>query len=496
MRFLPAGDREALQGLVEGLRSVCEMGSFSSGSADGCISILTLRDSLTRAQSTAWDSEIDEGVRILQGGGSSNLSVFERNETVRKVLEWGESFAIGSDPAKSLLLSELAHGRDKSFLSDVMAKSSFLDDTSSYTGSCGYSVGSTAYISHIEQHIFDGWSPDGFLAPVSRRAYADMLRLSLGNIATTISQDIDRGKQQNDYVKDENAANLVRAVGELERCGVRSGATAEEIRQLAWFVGGNEADIRKLQQKLNELGVAGGSLAVDGVYGKETAKAWGEFLNKLEHGVVPTLGWIDPLQSGITNLELSFKTIKSGEQFARIVQSGTGFPVARLDLHPYNGNPTFYHINSQAPKGASQLQQQVVAGIDHMPISKNAYDILKNFDKSAKTIRVAGRVLLVAGIVSDTLAIGMTIDADLKDADKKIGKKTYSQVAGSIGSWGGAWAGAKLGAMAGASAGTAVAPGLGTVIGGAVLGVVGGIAGAFGGDALMRWIVDITVVGE
>ena len=36
-------------------------------------------------------------------------------------------------------------------------------------------------------------------------------------------------------------------------------------------------------------------------------------------------------------------------------------------------------------------------------------------------------------------------------------------------------------------------PGVGTAIGGAVGGLVLGIAGSYGGDALGRWVVDITV---
>ena len=76
----------------------------------------------------------------------------------------------------------------------------------------------------------------------------------------------------------------------------------------------------------------------------------------------------------------------------------------------------------------------------------------------------------------------------------KIGKKTYSVVAGIGGSWGLGALGAKGGAAAGAAIGTAIMPGVGTAIGGAVGGLVLGIAGSYGGNALGRWVVDITAM--
>ena len=39
------------------------------------------------------------------------------------------------------------------------------------------------------------------------------------------------------------------------------------IERLAWFVGGDAAKIRQLQQRFNELNL-GGRLLEDGVYGK------------------------------------------------------------------------------------------------------------------------------------------------------------------------------------------------------------------------------------
>ena len=92
----------------------------------------------------------------------------------------------------------------------------------------------------------------------------------------------------------------------------------------------------------------------------------------------------------------------------------------------------------------------------------------------------------------DVLELYQTIEADLHDTDRKIGKKTYSHAA----SIGGSWALSALlsegGALAGAAIGTAIMPGVGTAIGGVIGSVTLGLVGSFGGSSLGKWIVDIT----
>ena len=131
-------------------------------------------------------------------------------------------------------------------------------------------------------------------------------------------------------------------------------------------------------------------------------------------------------------------------------------------------------------------------GLDHTEISKEAYDILKDFQHSAKVVRIAGRVLLVAGAALDALGLCDVIDGDLHDAHQKIRKKTYSTAASIGGSWAGGALGAKGGALAGAAIGTAILPGLGTAVGGIAGGLILGVAGS----SLRKWVIDITDVGE
>ena len=148
------------------------------------------------------------------------------------------------------------------------------------------------------------------------------------------------------------------------------------------------------------------------------------------------------------------------------------------------------HINLEGLKDSNALYNWLQVNYNHYPLSEEAYNVLKNFEKTGEVVRVAGRVLLVAGIVLDALEIGTTMYSDLNDADGRLGKKTISTVASIGGSWGGSIVGANVGAAIGVLAGPA-AP-----IAVPVLGIVGGIGGAIGGaiggEAFAEWVVDIT----
>lgn len=171
-------------------------------------------------------------------------------------------------------------------------------------------------------------------------------------------------------------------------------------------------------------------------------------------------------------------------------------PLFRADLHNYRSNPQYYHVNVDTLPNASEFQKGLASKLDHMEISKEAYDILKDFQQSAKVVRIAGRILLVAGLALDALELCSTIDDDLHDADQKIGKKTYATAASIGGSWAGGAIGAKGGAYAGAIVGSAILPGLGTAIGGITGALTLGVVGSFTGSALGEWVIDITGIGD
>ena len=135
---------------------------------------------------------------------------------------------------------------------------------------------------------------------------------------------------------------------------------------------------------------------------------------------------------------------------------------------------------------SSELQRTTLNSLNHKEISDDAYRVLKDFDDTAKKVRIGARVLLVFGAASEAWELSQTIESDLHDADRKIGKKTYSRVASVAGSWSLSALGAKGGAMAGAAIGTAIMPGVGTANCGIIGGITLGLAGSFGGGAHLK----------
>ena len=246
-----------------------------------------------------------------------------------------------------------------------------------------------------------------------------------------------------------------------------------------------------MQQELDELNL-GERLLEDGVCGKKTDGARESFLAELARGTFPTLAWLDPLQSSWTRILAATKIARNGRDFPYFVFFGSNMPLFGADLHSHRGNTSYYLINVDPLTNASAWQKRLASKLDHTEISKEAYDILKDFQHSAKVVRIAGRVLLVAGAALDALGLCDVIDGDLHDAHQKIGKKTYSTAASIGGSWAGGALGAKGGALAGAAIGTAILPGLGTAVGGIAGGLLLGVAGS----SLRKWVIDITDVGE
>ncbi len=322
----------------------------------------------------------------------------------------------------------------------------------------------------------------------------------LKNIYNEIANDIERGKSNNDYIKDENGSKLINAVEEISRSGVYGGSLKNKIENLMWFVGGNSQQILSLQRNLNALGITGkhGKLKEDGVYGEETLSAWETLIKNLERGIVPTLSWIDVLQTNKTGISVG--VTRSGQLYG--IKNAFVYkkkPYIRFDPS-HNGQIGYFrgqkmpinykHVNFEKVNNSNFIYEQIRMRYNHYPLSDEAYNVLKNLDDTGKKVRIGGRVLFVTGIVLDTLELGKSINDDLNDADKKIGKKTLT----SVFSIGGSWAGAAIGAKIGASVGAFTGPAAPIAI--PVLSLVGGIAGSFVGDSLGSYVVDITYVGE
>ena len=415
---------------------------------------------------------------------------------LQQAADWGISFAAGNDIRKKSYLEDVAQGRGKGFLQQVL--DAFHNESGSVDmrGNNGCEIGSSDYIQHVEHEVFRQDILIMHSARFGTPDYAELLKESLEKIARTVEHDLVRSGRENDYLTDAMAAAVKQAGKNLESCGFRISVDSLADK-LAWFVGGDASKIRQLQKDLNTLGY-GEHLTEDGVYGKKTLQAWSKFLRDLEHGTVPTLCWIDVLQSNKTSITIgSTKNgAKAGLNNAFVYN---GHPYIRFDPshHGQSGwfrgskQPIDYsHVNFDKMPNSNWLYDQIQSRYNHYPLSDDAYNVLKDLKSTGKKVRIAGKVLLVAGVVLDILELGIAINEDLNDADGKLGGTTASTVA----SIGGSWAGGALGAKSSALLGTLAGPAAPIAI--PILSIAGGIGGAFGGDKLAQWVVDITVAED
>lgn len=500
MGFIDERDREETINIVEGLNEICKMWSRPCSDADRAISILSLSASETRLKSGYRNSEIEKAAKKVISGSYSGVSSSEKTRLIEKAISSSVIKAADGDSEKLAFLLDVEQGRGDNFLSDVLLRCEYDNNSRRYTGSNGKEMCSRDYNSHILREVFGHTSLSSSSYGYSKK-YADVLGKQLERIYKEIVDDINTGIRNRDYIVDSNGETLKIAIDQLEKVGVSCYGLKREVDVLMWFVGGSPRDILQLQRNLNGLGIrgTGSSLKEDGVFGERTSSAFAQFLEHLARtsfkSLVWSTIWIDPLQTDLTGIRQNYKITKNGEKYLQLLAEGRSKPVMRLDRHPYGKNRDFPHINVSAFSDSTPKQIANAAKWDHFGISNKAYEMLKNFDHTAKVIKVAGKTLLVAGVVAETISLGKTIESDLNDADRKLGKSTGTEIIRIIGSWTGSAIGAKYGAMAGASVGTAALPGVGTAVGGIAGGLIGatalGLVGSYSGD-LAEYIIDIS----
>ena len=189
---------------------------------------------------------------------------------------------------------------------------------------------------------------------------------------------MERNERENNYITDDTAKNLKSAVSELERSGISTGSASSKIEKLAWFVGGDPAKIRQLQNKLNQLGV-GEHLTEDGVYGKKTARNVSNFFNHFLEGSIPSLNWVNPLQTEFTGISVG----SSKGQWNNVLRDQSGFQYFRVDPpHPtrsggwkngyFRGDCRaidYNHVNVNFPNPANEIEINLKAKYNHYPLS-------------------------------------------------------------------------------------------------------------------------------
>ena len=184
---------------------------------------------------------------------------------LQKAVDWSISFAAGSDARKTAFLQDISQGKDKEFLRDVLNTYRSNNESADLRGRCGYSIGSREYLNYVERKVLLQDLP-----AIYSDDYDGGIKDSLEDIARQLQRDLSQNERENNYITDDTARNLRAAVSELEHCGISTGISDSMIERLAWFVGGDAAKIRQLQQRFNELNL-GGRLLEDGVYGRKSS---------------------------------------------------------------------------------------------------------------------------------------------------------------------------------------------------------------------------------
>ena len=302
LSFISSSERSNLIEIVKGLDGICRLTRNSTSNVNNLIYLLDLRSSETKPQSGAGTSEIDNAVRVIKNSSKVIMSASDRVSLMKKAISSGVKSATGSDAKKAEFLKEVLHGRDTKFLTDVLNKHNFDTRRQDYRGRNGKVICSKEYCDCILKECFVRTQLK-FMGS-SDRNYAEAIKNQFDKVVGEINSDLYTAKTNNDFVKDENGIFFKKPIFELEKCGIKCYDLCSKMDDFMWYVGGDPAKIKELQCKLNSLGISGqnGRLKEDGVYGKETLSAWNKFFEKLVKGALPTLAWIDPLQTKKTGI--------------------------------------------------------------------------------------------------------------------------------------------------------------------------------------------------
>lgn len=497
IRYISSSNRNALAKQVEGLYDICKMTGVSSSHSSDCIYALNMSALSPWLDPFRDERAIDRAISIINT--QSHFSTSEALKLLEEGSKWSVSFVSGGNKIKEALLQSVLQGKSNSaFLQDVVNEYQHRNTIRHFTGKCGYEIGSRAYLEHFEAQVFGTSISASNNASFGNPDYDGLLRNALRSVVDQLEHDLDEAALQNDYITDETATALKEVVNDLNSCGISTGSIHGKIDKLAWFVGGDRSKILRLQRGLKSLGF-GDQLTEDGVYGEKTLLAWNQFVRELEHGTVPTLRWTDLLQSEYTGISVSSTKEGSKLGLSNALQLNNGRRYIRIDApHPgrsgvYRGSklPIDYnHVNLDSVENSTALYNWIQRRYNHYPLDDFTYNALKDLKSTGKKVRIAGKVLLVGGIALDVLELGSAMNADLNDADKKLGKTTVSAAVSIGGGWAGAAIGAKTGAMLGALGGPAAPL---TV---PLLSLVGGIAGSIGGSRLAEYVIDITYAEE
>jgi len=104
-------------------------------------------------------------------------------DLIQKAADWSISFAAGSNEKKRAFLEEIAQGKDKDFLQEVLDSYKSSSGNVDTRGKCGYPIGSSEYLDRMERVVFRQDVPTMCSARWGSPNYDGLLRDALESIA-------------------------------------------------------------------------------------------------------------------------------------------------------------------------------------------------------------------------------------------------------------------------------------------------------------------------
>jgi len=108
--------RNALAKQVRGLYDVCRMAGSPCSHSGECVAMLTLSGFFSNPFSD--DRAIQSAIHKIKN--NSDFFASECVDLIQKAADWNISFAAGSSEKKRAFLEEIAQGKDKDFLQEVL----------------------------------------------------------------------------------------------------------------------------------------------------------------------------------------------------------------------------------------------------------------------------------------------------------------------------------------------------------------------------------------
>ena len=128
----------------------------------------------------------------------------------------GISIKTKTDFSKISVVPDIIKNKPDSFFKDFNTKLNFLNKKISTAGACRFNIGSENYISYFEKRVFC----DKAVQCLKNRDYSKAILDSAYEIAGMISDDIQAGIKNYDYIFKEEADCLSKAISQLKNIGI------------------------------------------------------------------------------------------------------------------------------------------------------------------------------------------------------------------------------------------------------------------------------------